>query len=992
VTGLYSGAPDDSVALRALGTDAIPATTGEALGAGFQGALVHSITPEAIRELGRETVQAGAQGMAAVDELGNPIDLGPITTLDADSANQKFGIPGQLRFDNPVPEPTARDLYEQKRADLLREDTISRWQHSVAGGAEMFGTEFGAGLLDPANIAASFFPVVGEARTAQLLARAGESFLPRAATRAGIGAVEGAAGTAALLPAQAFLAHQEQDDFTFADALRTLALGSAVGGVAHSVFGAIHDRSGVLEAPAANLDRLAGLDPENRETTFRGALAAMAEGRPVDVGPSLDLFEAKQAETELTQWTRQQQRLDNQADGALQQIGRAEGGAAQIEATRQITETRLADLHQQTDALRTELAEVQSHAAQAVDTETPQRMGAIDWEMAQPGLTAVRRQDLAAERSVLVEGAKLTPEGETLEQARSEAMARGIGAALQRIESQIRLGEGKGAAASQRQAVIMARASSLFETTSDRIQSQQQILQLLTERTLRRMAGRADASVSPEEIAQYSRAILANKADGGVAIRQALGEITSRAGAGTARTRRPAPIREARRAVPAQAPARDSGATALRQRQTEALSTIAAAARREPRLDRERISRAADAAAKEPTTTIQDVAKEIADLESLLNIHRQTLPTLVAREEPRAEVVAPQVRGGVYTAVPREPQRLISFLRAIGGIRDDGGEISHILGGTRFRPGLINNRRGLGLDDAALRAWEEGYFPERGERRPSINDLLDAIADDHRGQARYAVQDAAQVAAFRAALEHNSEVDRLADRLGIDTRTVSPGEFWKTVAEHLSLEGAAHEAARIDDAFEEALKTAESASREWAASRGDAWEPEIFYDRPQSLTLEELDAHYRGAQELSEPAGERAGGAGESGSAERDQGQVQAGAGPGERGAGPRRRGEPERTAESGGDPGLIAATAAEQDAEATAAAMERAAQCIAGGGIVAEATAAGEQTLVPGVKPITQADRLGVRATASLKSAKPQKGADEGLFDLEQRKQQEMF
>ena len=56
------------------------------------------------------------------------------------------------------------------------------------------------------------------------------------------------------------------------------------------------------------------------------------------------------------------------------------------------------------------------------------------------------------------------------------------------------------------------------------------------------------------------------------------------------------------------------------------------------------------------------------------------------------------------------------------------------------------------------------------------------------------------------------------------------------------------------------------------------------------------------------------------------------------------------------------------------------------------EPTDIGPQTLVTGVAPITQADRLAFRAAAPMQPKKPQRGCDHGLFDTNARNQIEMF
>ena len=56
------------------------------------------------------------------------------------------------------------------------------------------------------------------------------------------------------------------------------------------------------------------------------------------------------------------------------------------------------------------------------------------------------------------------------------------------------------------------------------------------------------------------------------------------------------------------------------------------------------------------------------------------------------------------------------------------------------------------------------------------------------------------------------------------------------------------------------------------------------------------------------------------------------------------------------------------------------------------EATPLGNQTLFPGVTPITPRDRLAIRANAPLEPRKAQRPADHGLFDTNARNQFEMF
>lgn len=56
------------------------------------------------------------------------------------------------------------------------------------------------------------------------------------------------------------------------------------------------------------------------------------------------------------------------------------------------------------------------------------------------------------------------------------------------------------------------------------------------------------------------------------------------------------------------------------------------------------------------------------------------------------------------------------------------------------------------------------------------------------------------------------------------------------------------------------------------------------------------------------------------------------------------------------------------------------------------EKTEAGQQTLVPGVAPVTLGDRLALLTEAPMLPRARQRPADHGLFDTNARKQIEMF
>jgi hypothetical protein len=77
---------------------------------------------------------------------------------------------------------------------------LARAPDGFASKAALLGTSFAVAALDPLNIASGFIPFYGEARYSALLANSVGRF-GRAAARARVGFVEGAAGAALLEPA-----------------------------------------------------------------------------------------------------------------------------------------------------------------------------------------------------------------------------------------------------------------------------------------------------------------------------------------------------------------------------------------------------------------------------------------------------------------------------------------------------------------------------------------------------------------------------------------------------------------------------------------------------------------------------------------------------------------------------------------------------------------------------------------------------------------------
>jgi hypothetical protein len=284
MSGFYAGDPITSVTAQRAGLDAVEASRGDVLAATAGSAWAGSYGP-------RLADWAGTNTITGLDsDPARPIFTGgtPPSPLTAEEANQRYGIPNVLNFTQPVTEAEAASLAEGKRAEQLRQSVIARRPDSLlTSGAARMAVSFAVGALDPVNLAAAMVPVIGEARMAGMLAGAG-SAAGRAGIRAAVGGAQGAAGQALLEPLGYGLSQREHADWTMGEAIRNIAFGTILGGGLHVAGGAIADRvTGKYKNPITQRIEEAG--PQARDAMLRGSVAAVVEGRPVDVAPILDL-------------------------------------------------------------------------------------------------------------------------------------------------------------------------------------------------------------------------------------------------------------------------------------------------------------------------------------------------------------------------------------------------------------------------------------------------------------------------------------------------------------------------------------------------------------------------------------------------------------------------------------------------------------------------------------------------------------------------------
>lgn len=268
---------------RSKSLQEMEAPVGDVLAADVEDALTSNPTSMLGRmnELGAAQLPEGSFDNAPVGIFGDP-SLEPMASpkLDANAARQKVkdaGLEGLVEIpDSGLPELAVDILIRRKKEERERLSTQRRAPGGVGVGLLRFGAALGASALDPINIGTAFLPVVGAQRYAAMLA--GKTTLAgRAGVRAGVGALEGAAGAALVEPIILAGKALEQGEYGLLDSFLNVTLGSVLGAGLHAGGGAIGD----LLRPGSIAKVMSEMPPEAREAVLAQAIGARVEGGPV---------------------------------------------------------------------------------------------------------------------------------------------------------------------------------------------------------------------------------------------------------------------------------------------------------------------------------------------------------------------------------------------------------------------------------------------------------------------------------------------------------------------------------------------------------------------------------------------------------------------------------------------------------------------------------------------------------------------------------------
>jgi hypothetical protein len=153
--------------------------------------------------------------------------------------------------------------------------------------------------------------------------------------------------------------------------------------------------------------------------------------------------------------------------------------------------------------------------------------------------------------------------------------------------------------------------------------------------------------------------------------------------------------------------------------------------------------------------------------EEMRRIGAEQYDPILNNAGPIPESIGPASSDLWQGPAPSEPQGLFSFIRNRGGIREQFGQngghyqggVQQILGDVRKRPGLLNNKSGLTLDEMVTIAKEAGFDVADEE------DLLRQLSDElTTGKKTYRIGEAEEWTAYQEFLR---DIQRAEDTAGM---------------------------------------------------------------------------------------------------------------------------------------------------------------------------------------------------------------------------------
>lgn len=497
-----------------------PSSLGETFAAGFDRAVDTGLS-----ELAGGALRIARGDIGGIQEIGRPFGVDAAAEVDpssrvyaadarkrAEASGVKLVISDEAYF-SPGELDTVIALKKRERAQL---QTLGRRPQTWGGFAAEMGGGLAGSMTDPVQVAASFIPVVGQARYARFLAGA-SGMGERAAIRAGVGAVEGLAGAALLEPLIYSRAQSIGLEYTSTDSFMNLAFGTVMGGGLHVAGGAAFD---AVTGRANDAPRFDPPEPLSR-SALQQAVIASDSGAGFNVKPMFDEQAARDAVGEIGRFRRQLDRVAAEEDAALGAAFRADRSGVKAKAS-----GRIAALEAEIAALDRDISVARQTADTAIDDVTPSRLGAISREL-EGNISTKRRAELEAERRLLTEGAASTPTDDALAKGRALAEAEGLEKARARAEKDLKAEQERLAKAD----AVEAKGDKRLATEGARVASRQDDVRRLTARAVRRWAATVGEQIDTARADDIAARLMGAPLDGFDALaRQELSALATKGG------------------------------------------------------------------------------------------------------------------------------------------------------------------------------------------------------------------------------------------------------------------------------------------------------------------------------------------------------------------------------------------------------------------------------------------------------------------------------
>lgn len=132
---------------------------------------------------------------------------------------------------------------------------------------------------------------------------------------------------------------------------------------------------------------------------------------------------------------------------------------------------------------------------------------------------------------------------------------------------------------------------------------------------------------------------------------------------------------------------------------------------------------------------------------------------------------------------------LVEYLRDAGGLNDAGGELAalDVNVGKVGRNRLVKAEGGLSLDDAAMRAWENGYFPGVAREDVGPRLIVDAVQRDMNDQPTFSSEQ--ENATLRDQATNLQQLQDYLDQLGVNLNELSDDQVLAILRDPESIQG-----------------------------------------------------------------------------------------------------------------------------------------------------------------------------------------------------------